>query len=221
MQNKISASIMCANLINLEQDIKKLEKANVEYLHWDIMDGIFVPNFSLNPDIMSAVKKICKIEFDTHLMITDPGRYIDLFADVGSDLLVVHVEATTHLHRVIQKIKSKGLKAGVALNPATSVETIKYVLDDLDLILVMTVNPGFAGQKMIPATLNKIEKIKKVIEKRNLKIDIQVDGNVSFDNAVKMKKRGANVFVAGTSSVFNKDLSINQAVSKMREKIRD
>ncbi|MFW5980689.1 MAG: ribulose-phosphate 3-epimerase [Halanaerobiaceae bacterium] len=219
MKNKISASVMCADLLHLEEDIKKLENAGVEYLHWDIMDGVFVPNYSMNPDIMKAVRTICDIDYDTHLMITDPGKYIDVFAEAGTDMMVVHAETTVHLHRVLQKIKEKGIKAGVAINPATPVKEVKYVLSDIDMVLVMTVNPGYAGQKMVPQTLDKIEEVKELIEKRNSNIDIQVDGNVSFENAVKMKKRGANVFVAGSSSIFNDSLTIEKGVRKMRDNL--
>ncbi|MFW6308565.1 MAG: ribulose-phosphate 3-epimerase [bacterium] len=219
MKDKISASVMCADLLHLEKDIKELKKSGVDYLHWDIMDGVFVPNFSMNPDIMKAVKTICDIEYDTHLMITDPGKYIDVFAEAGTDMMVVHVETTVHLHRVIQKIKQKGLKAGVALNPATPVREIKEILPDIDMVLVMTVNPGYAGQKMIGQTLNKIEEVRELIKKNKFDIDLQVDGNVSFENAVKMKKRGANVFVVGSSSIFNENLSIETGVKKIKKMI--
>ncbi|MDI3548373.1 MAG: ribulose-phosphate 3-epimerase [Halanaerobiales bacterium] len=217
MQDKISASIMCADLLNLGDDIKELKKAGVDYIHWDIMDGVFVPNYSMNQDFMKVAREITDLKFDTHLMITDPARYIDKFAEAGTDLMVVHAEATIHLHRVVQQIKAKGLKVGVAINPATPVCSLNHVIGDLDLVLVMTVNPGYAGQKMIPATLDKIEEVREMVEKKGLEIDIEVDGNVSFENAVEMKKRGANVFVAGTSSIFHKDLSIVEATRKLRE----
>ena len=219
MADKISASMMCGNLLYLKKDVEKLKKAGVEYLHWDIMDGVFVPNFSMFPDIMKEVDKITNIKFDTHLMITNPDKYIDTFIEAGTDMLVVHAETTNHLHRVIQKIKGKGIKAGVALNPATPLHKIEYILNNIDMVLIMTVNPGFAGQSMIPSTLKKIEKVKKSINKKNLNLDIQVDGNVSFENAVKMKKRGANVFVAGTSSIFGSEIDIEKGVKRMRSEL--
>ncbi len=219
MENKISVSVMCADLTNLQKSIKELEIANVDYLHWDIMDGNFVPNFSLNQDMMKSVKKITNIKFDTHLMIENPERYIDDFAEAGSDIIVIHAEATKHLHRAVQQIKETGTKAGVAINPATPVSVLQNIIVDLDMVLIMTVNPGFAGQKMIPATLDKISQVKKIIQDKNLSIDIQVDGNVSFENIPKMKASGANVFVAGTSSVFHKDLTIELGIKKMIEVI--
>ncbi len=219
MENKISASIMCADLCNLQKSIEELEDASIDYLHWDIMDGNFVPNFSLSQDIMKSARRITNIKFDTHLMIQNPERYINDFVETGSDLIVIHAEATNHLHRAIQQIKDTGIKVGVALNPATPINILHHIITDLDMVLIMTVNPGFAGQKMIPATLDKISEVKRLIEDRNLTIDIQVDGNVSFENIPQMRAYGANVFVAGTSSVFHKDLTIKQGVKKMLEAI--
>lgn len=217
MKYKISASVMCANLLNIKRDIKLLEDAGVDYLHWDIMDGNFVPNYSMNQDFMKAAREITDLKFDVHLMIERPGRYIEKFAKAGADLIVVHEESTRHLHRVIQQIKKYNLEAGVALNPATSIKNIEYIVDDLDLILIMTVNPGFAGQKLVPSTLKKIESAKKMVEDNKPEIDIQVDGNVSFSNLHKMHSRGANVFVAGSSSIFKKDLEILEGIKKMRD----
>lgn len=217
MKTKVSASIMCADLLNLKKDIHLLEEAGVDYLHWDIMDGLFVPNFSMNQDFMKEVRKITDIKFDTHLMVTRPERYLKKFAEAGSDLMVVHVESTIHIHRVIQQIKEMGLQVGVALNPATPLNSIKYLIYDIDLILIMTVNPGFAGQKMIPATLDKIKETRELIKKNDINVDIQVDGNVSFRNAIKMHKCGANAFVAGSSSIFNKAVTIGEGVEKMKE----
>jgi ribulose-phosphate 3-epimerase len=214
---KISASIMCANLLNLAEDIQELNKAEVDYLHWDIMDGIFVPNYSLNPDIMKRVREITNIKYDTHLMIIQPELHLDKFVEAGTDIMVVHAESTIHLHRLIQKIKEKDVKVGVALNPATPLINIKHILKYLDMVLIMTVNPGFAGQQMIPETLDKIEELREFIEKSNLDVDIEVDGNVSFKNTVEMKKRGANVFVVGSSSIFKAELTISSGVRKMRE----
>ncbi|MFW5985779.1 MAG: ribulose-phosphate 3-epimerase [Halanaerobiales bacterium] len=221
MQIKISASVMCADLLDFKNDILQLEEAGVDYLHWDIMDGVFVPNFSLSQDQMAAADKVTEIKFDTHLMITRPERYLQKFAAAGTDLMVVHIESTVHIHRLIQKIKQMGLKVGVALNPVTPVNNLKHIVDDLDLVLIMTVNPGFAGQRMIPATLGKIEETRNLSIQKGLKLDIQVDGNVSFQNAVKMKKYGANVFVAGSSSVFNKELTIAEGVKRFRQVLAD
>lgn len=221
MEDKISASIMCADLMNLGRDVRKLEEAGVDYLHWDIMDGVFVPNYSMNQDFMKATAEITDLPFDTHLMITEPERYIRKFADAGTDLMVIHSEATVHVHRAVQQIVAEGIKAGVALNPATPICELNHVIDDLDLILIMTVNPGFAGQKMIPAALDKIEEARDLAATTGREIDIQVDGNVSFAKAVAMKKRGANVFVVGSSSIFGEDLSLSEGVEKMRRMLAE
>ena len=216
MKIKISASVMCADLLNLKKDIQSLAEAGVDYLHWDIMDGVFVPSFSMNQDFMKETRKITNMPFDTHLMITRPENYIEMFAESGTDLMVVHMESTTHIHRVLQEIREMGLSAGVALNPDTPLSRLNYIIDDLDLILIMSVNPGFAGQKLIPSAFKKIEKTRELILQRGLNIDIQVDGNVSFENAVKMKECGANVFVAGSSSIFNGKTTILEGVEKLK-----
>ncbi len=208
---------MCADLANLGQSVEQLENAGVDYLHWDIMDGLFVPNFSMNQDFMVKLKPMTRLTYDTHLMIINPERYLDKFIDSGSDLLVIHAEATNHLYRAVQQILARGIKVGVAINPATPVCMLKHVLDQLDQVVIMTVNPGFAGQDMIPATLEKIREVRNLINKRGLETDIQVDGNVSFENIPLMKICGANVFVGGTSSIFREELSIRESVKKMRQ----
>jgi ribulose-phosphate 3-epimerase len=218
MKMKIAPSVMCADLMELGNDLRELTEAGVEYFHWDIMDGEFVPNFSMSPDIIKAARQVTDVLFDVHLMIQQPERYVQLFAEAGADIIAVHVEATTHLHRTLQRIKETGAKAAVALNPATPLSTIEYILEDVDMVVIMTVNPGFAGQKLIPATLEKIMQLRRILDNKGVtNIDIQVDGNVSFENAVKMKSNGANVFVAGTSSVFKKGLTLKEGVAKMRE----
>jgi ribulose-phosphate 3-epimerase len=218
MKMKIAPSVMCANLMELGNDLRELTEVGVEYFHWDIMDGEFVPNFSMSPDIIKAARQVTDVPFDVHLMIQQPERYVQLFAEAGADIIAVHVEATTHLHRTLQRIKETGAKAAVALNPATPLSTIEYILEDVDMVVIMTVNPGFAGQKLIPATLEKIMQLRRILDNKGVtNIDIQVDGNVSFENAVKMKSNGANVFVAGTSSVFKKGLTLKEGVAKMRE----
>jgi len=201
----ISASLMCANIFNLQKDIEMLEEGGCDWLHFDIMDGIFVPNYTLGPDLMKKIKKHTTLAFDVHLMITEPIRYIDQFVEAGSDIIVVHQEACTHLHRTITKIKDNKIKAGVALNPTTNINTLEDILPELDIVLIMTVNPGFAGQKIIPFTIEKVKKMHKMLKDYNLdeQIYLQVDGNISFENTKKLLKAGANSFVAGTSSLFN------------------
>ena len=213
---KLAPSILSADFARLLEDIKKVEKAGCEYLHIDVMDGHFVPNITLGPGIVKSLRKDVNMVFDTHLMIENPDNYIKDFVDAGSDLIVVHVEACKHLHRTIQKIKSHNVKAGVALNPATPIESIKHVLEDVDMILIMTVNPGFGGQSFIEGMIEKIKELKSIIDEKNLNVDIQVDGGIKPSNIDKVVKAGANVIVAG-SAIFNSD-DINETVKLMRKK---
>ena len=201
---KLAPSILSADFARLLEDVKKVENAGCEYLHIDVMDGHFVPNITLGPAIIKSLRKDVNMVFDAHLMIENPDQYIKEFVDAGCDLIVVHQEACKHLHRTVQNIKSYGIKAGVALNPATPIETIKYVLEDIDMVLIMTVNPGFGGQSFIESMIPKIKELKSLIDKKGLKIDIQVDGGIKPDNVDKVVKAGANIIVAG-SAIFNSD----------------
>lgn len=218
MPGKISPSIMCADFRHLEENIRLLEQAGVEYLHFDIMDGNFVPNFTLGPDLMRSVREITNIPFDIHLMVQHPENHIATFSPNQGDLVSVHQESTIHLQRTLQKIKDYGAKPGVALNPATPIYSIEDVLDDIGFVLIMTVNPGFAGQKLVPATLRKIFNLKNyLVQKGYDHIQIEVDGNVSFENAVKMREAGADIFVAGSSSIYMKGTGILQAAEQLRK----
>ena len=201
---KLAPSILSADFARLLEDVKKVENAGCEYLHIDVMDGHFVPNITLGPAIIKSLRKDVNMVFDAHLMIENPDQYIKEFVDAGCDLIVVHQEACKHLHRTIQNIKSYGIKAGVALNPATPIETIKYVLEDIDMVLIMTVNPGFGGQSFIESMIPKIKELKSLIDKKGLKVDIQVDGGIKPDNVDKVVKAGANIIVAG-AAIFNSD----------------
>ena len=201
---KLAPSILSADFARLLEDVKKVENAGCEYLHIDVMDGHFVPNITLGPAIVQSLRKDVNMVFDAHLMIENPDQYIKEFVDAGCDLIVVHQEACKHLHRTIQNIKSYGIKAGVALNPATSIESIKYVLEEVDMVLIMTVNPGFGGQSFIESMIPKIKELKSLIDKKGLKVDIQVDGGIKPDNVDKVVKAGANIIVAG-SAIFNSD----------------
>ena len=212
---KLAPSILSADFARLLEDVKKVEKAGCEYLHIDVMDGHFVPNITLGPGIVKSLRKDVNMVFDAHLMIENPDNYIKEFADAGCDIIVVHQEACTHLHRTIQNIKSHGVKAGVALNPATPIETIKYVLQDVDMVLLMSVNPGFGGQSYIPVVTEKIKELKALIDKMNLDIDIEVDGGVKPSNIAEVVNAGANVIVAG-SAIFNAG-NIDEAVKSLRE----
>ena len=208
---KLAPSILSADFARLLEDVKKVEKAGCEYLHIDVMDGHFVPNITLGPAIVKSLRKDVNMVFDAHLMIENPDNYIKEFADAGCDIIVVHQEACTHLHRTIQNIKSHGVKAGVALNPATPIETIKYVLEDVDMVLLMSVNPGFGGQSYIPV----VKELRALIDEMGLDIDIEVDGGVKPSNISEVVNAGANVIVAG-SAIFNAG-DIDEAVKSLRE----
>ena len=212
---KLAPSILSADFARLLEDVKKVEKAGCEYLHIDVMDGHFVPNITLGPAIVKSLRKDVNMVFDAHLMIENPDNYIKEFADAGCDIIVVHQEVCTHLHRTIQNIKSHGVKAGVALNPATPIETIKYVLEDVDMVLLMSVNPGFGGQSYIPVVTKKIKELRALIDEMGLDIDIEVDGGVKPSNISEVVNAGANVIVAG-SAIFNAG-DIDEAVKSLRE----
>ena len=212
---KLAPSILSADFARLLEDVKKVEKAGCEYLHIDVMDGHFVPNITLGPAIVKSLRKDVNMVFDAHLMIENPDNYIKEFADAGCDIIVVHQEACTHLHRTIQNIKSHGVKAGVALNPATPIETIKYVLEDVDMVLLMSVNPGFGGQSYIPVVTKKIKELRSLIDEMGLDIDIEVDGGVKPSNISEVVNAGANVIVAG-SAIFNAG-DIDESVKSLRE----
>ena len=212
---KLAPSILSADFARLLEDVKKVEKAGCEYLHIDVMDGHFVPNITLGPAIVKSLRRDVNMVFDTHLMIDNPDDYIKDFVDAGSDLIVVHAEACRHLHRTIQNIKSYNVNVGVALNPATSIESIKHIIEDVDIVLIMTVNPGFGGQSFIESMLEKIKELKQLIDDKNLNVDIQVDGGIKPDNIHKVVEAGANIIVAG-SAIFNSE-NIEETVSLMRK----
>ncbi len=217
MKKKITlgASLMCADYLNLERDIRLLELSGIDYLHFDVMDGHFVPNFGLNLDLLKKAREITSLPINVHLMIDNAADYIDAYIDAGCNSLSFHQEPTYHIQGLLQRIKDRGVKAGIALNPATSLNTLEYILSDLDFVLIMTVNPGFAGQVLVPATLEKISKLKKLLLESKLDIDIQVDGNVSFENIPKMIAAGATMLVGGTSSLFVKDMDIAESAQKV------
>ncbi|AEE96948.1 ribulose-phosphate 3-epimerase [Mahella australiensis] len=217
MKAKISPSMMCADFGRLEDEIRILEKAGVDYLHIDVMDGHFVPNFAIGPDLTRSIRRLTDIPLDIHLMVERPENYIDLFEPRLGDIVSVHQEATVHLERTLQIIKAAGAKTGVAVNPATPAIMIKPVIDEADVVLVMTVNPGFAGQKLVPSTLSKIREVKEMIQESCASAEIEVDGNVSFENAFKMLAAGADIFVAGTSSIFNADMDKLEAAYKLKQ----
>lgn len=207
---KLAPSILAADFTRLGEDIAKVESAGAEYLHIDVMDGVFVPSISFGMPVIQAIRKNSNLFFDVHLMIEEPIRYVEDFVAAGADLITVHAESCKHLHRTVMKVKESGVKVGVALNPSTPVDVIDYVLEELDMVLVMSVNPGFGGQKFIPGMVRKIEEVKKMIDERHLDVEIQVDGGINPKNVNQVIEAGANVIVAG-SAVFSGDISTNVA----------
>lgn len=215
---KISPSMMCADIGSLKAVLSQLEEAKTELLHIDIMDGVFVPNFTLGTDYCERLRAITHIPLDIHLMITNPEYKIDWFKPQKGEYISVHYESTPHIHRALQYIKASGAKAVVALNPATPVNSLENIADICDGVLIMTVNPGYAGQSLIPATIDKIKRTREFLDARGLqKTEIEVDGNVSFKNAKIMREAGADIFVAGSSSVFSPDYSLENGVLSLKE----
>ena len=200
----IAPSILAADFGNLERDCKLVNNSKADWFHLDIMDGVFVPNISYGMPVVKAIREVSEKTLDVHLMIIDPDRYIETFKNLGADILTVHYEACTHLHRTIQNIKSNGMKAGIALNPHTPVDLLNDIISDIDLVLVMSVNPGFGGQSFIENTYKKIISLKKIRDENNLSFIIEVDGGVNDKNASKLVKAGANALVAG-SFVFKSE----------------
>lgn len=215
MMIKIAPSILSADFSRLYEEIKKVEEAGADYLHIDVMDGHFVPNITIGAPVVKAIRKNSNLVFDVHLMIENPDYYIEDFAKAGADIITVHAEACRHLNRTIQNIKSFGKKVGVALNPATPLNVLDYSLEYIDMVLIMTVNPGFGGQKFIPNMVEKIKKLKTTIHSRGLNIDIEVDGGIKLDNFREVVEAGANVLVAG-SAIFESD-DIKKTTSQFKK----
>ncbi|MBE6716653.1 MAG: ribulose-phosphate 3-epimerase [Ruminococcaceae bacterium] len=217
MDKKLSASIMCADLLNMEESIKEIEKAGIDYLHIDIMDGAFVPNITLGFDLINSIKKITDMPLDVHMMVNEPSKFIDSMCLSENDIVCVHSESEIHIARTLEKIKSKGIKAGLAINPATPVENFRYTAELLDMALVMTVNPGFAGQKIVPFAERKVKDTRILLDSfRYYHIPIEVDGNISIENGMKLSRQGADIFVLGTSALFMKDKNMNEAARDFR-----
>ncbi|TWT04668.1 ribulose-phosphate 3-epimerase [Planomicrobium sp. CPCC 101079] len=201
---KIAPSILAADFSKLGEEVLEVEKAGADWIHIDVMDGRFVPNITMGPIVVDALRPVTKLPLDVHLMIEDPDRYIEDFAKAGADWITVHVEAAPHLHRTIQLIRSFGVKPGVVLNPHTPVESIQHILEDIDMVLFMTVNPGFGGQKFIHSVIPKVEQLAKIVKDQGLSIEIQIDGGINEETIVLCAKAGATVFVAG-SAIYGKE----------------
>lgn len=214
MTAKIAPSILSADFAKLGEEIQAIEKAGADYVHIDVMDGSFVPNITIGNEVVKSLRKISALPFDVHLMINSPDNHVKAFADAGADIITIHAEATTHLDRSIELIKSFGKKVGVSLVPSTNEDVLDYVLEKLDLVLVMTVNPGFGGQKFISSQLKKIENLRKKIDKIGKKIEIEVDGGINAETAKLVVSAGADVLVSG-SYIFSGD-NYSQKISSLR-----
>ena len=211
----IAPSILSADFGRLDEEISAVEKAGADWIHVDVMDGRFVPNITIGPPIVKALRKSTKLPFDVHLMIIEPEKYVEAFADAGADTITVHVEACTHLHRTLQHIRSLKKRAGVVLNPGTSEETLKYVMGLVDLILVMSVNPGFGGQSFLAEVLPKVAKIRRMIDETKRPIDLEIDGGISEATVRAATKAGARALVAG-NAIFTHPKGYAEAITKIR-----
>lgn len=216
---KIAPSILSADFTRLGDEIRDVESAGADYIHIDVMDGHYVPNITIGPMIVEAAKRSTRLPLDVHLMISNPDQYIDIFRQSGADIITVHAEAVDHLHRSVQSIREAGARTGVSLNPATPLQVIEYTLDELDMVLVMTVNPGFGGQEFIPEVIPKIERLREMIRQRGLNTDIEVDGGINLDTIGLVSAAGANIFVAGSAIFHSEDYS--KAIRMMRDRIAD
>ena len=213
---KLAPSLLSADFRNLREQVKTVERSGADMLHFDIMDGHFVPNITFGPLVMKWLRSETNLLFTAHLMIENPEAFIEPVIDSGADVVIVHVEASKNLYRLVQSVKDRGVKAGIALNPATPISALYYLLDEVDMILVMGVDPGFGGQRLIPSTLRKIRKLRKILMNRRLSKDILIDGGVTHENADAIVKSGANVIVAGTAIFGQED--IGKATRALKEK---
>tara|TARA_B100000035_G_C20973156_1_gene541975 strand:+ start:19 stop:678 length:660 start_codon:yes stop_codon:yes gene_type:complete len=215
---QISPSILSADFSQLGNEIKRLEEAGADLIHVDVMDGHFVPNLTIGPPVIKALRKNCSIKFDVHLMISPVHKYIDAYSDAGADIITIHPEATNNLIDSIKKIKNLGKKVGVSLNPETKVSVIKDYLSEIDLVLVMSVNPGFGGQKFMPEVLDKIKELKNIQVEKNIDFDIEIDGGINFDNSKIAIEAGANILVSGTTIFKSNNGDIKKNIDLLKSK---
>ena len=215
---QISPSILSADFSQLGQEIKRLEEGGADFIHVDVMDGHFVPNLTIGPPVIKALKKNCSIKFDVHLMISPVHKYIEAYSEAGADIITIHPEATDNLLSSISKIKKLNKKVGVSLNPKTSVDVIKKYLDKIDLVLIMSVNPGFGGQKFMPEVLTKIKDLKEIQEEKNINFDIEIDGGINFENCKTVIEAGANILVSGTTVFKSNNGDIRKNIELLKSK---
>ncbi len=215
---QISPSILSADFSQLGSEIKRLEEGGADMIHVDVMDGHFVPNLTIGPPVIKALRKQCSLKFDVHLMISPVHKYIDAYADAGADIITIHPEATDNLKNSIKKIKEKNKKVGVSLNPESKIDLILDLLDQIDLVLIMSVNPGFGGQKFMPEVLDKIKELKKIKEQKKMAFDIEIDGGINFDNCKSAIDAGANILVSGTTVFKSNDGDIKKNINLLKLK---
>ncbi|MDK2897448.1 MAG: ribulose-phosphate 3-epimerase [Candidatus Atribacteria bacterium] len=213
---KISASLDCANYLNLLHDIRQLEEGKVDMIHIDIMDGNFVPNFAVGTNLLRALRPLTSLFFDVHLMVQNPEPFIPIFAQLGADSITFHAEVTSRLHHLLSLVKKQGKKVGISLNPSTPPAFLEYLLPYLDMVLLMTVDPGFVGQKFVPEVIPKVGQVRAMMEKQGLDLDIEVDGGIGEKTVPLLKEKGANVFVGGTSSIFSGKEGVKEAALRFR-----
>jgi len=214
---KIAPSILSADFSRLGDEVRAVEKAGADVIHVDVMDGHFVPNITVGPLVVQGLKKLTSLPLDVHLMIEKPERYIEVFAQAGSDWITIHAEVCPHLKRMIKKIRQLNVRPGIVLKPATSLKTLYPILDDIDLVLIMSVNPGFGGQFFIPSALKKIEKLRKIVDQNSYPLEIEVDGGVKIENIREVSKAGGDIFVVGTGIFKTKDYE--ETIRKLRQEI--
>lgn len=216
---QLAASLICANYLEFGEEVRRMKEGGIDYIHFDVMDGNFVPRYGLYPELLKSIKSISKLPIDVHMMTEEPARYVKEFAEAGADIIAVHAESCKHLHHTLKLIRESGSKAGVVLNYATPLNTLDYILEDVDMVELMAINPGIVGHKIIPEVYKKISDLRKKLDATGRNIPIMIDGGVNPDTATDMIKAGADMLVCGTSAIFKPDISVDKKIKEFREHI--